>query len=728
MIKKAPAFAALLLALALAAPGQQPQNPVDWSTKPLQSERTQTYDALHYLIKIWVDLDQKSFGGETTVTVASLREGLKTVVLDAEEFKVASVRNDYGEPLTFSQSETELTVNLPAPAKLGEHVTFTVAYAGRDPKIGLRFMDATPDNPKIVFSDSFPVNVHHWFPCYDYPNDKVTNELVVTVKSGNKVGANGRLVGVTEDRAGGTVTWHWSQDFPHSTYLIFFAAAPYVVVKDAFGTLPVNYWVYPQDEAKARPTYGKTPKMIAFFNKTYGYDYPWQKYDQISVPSGGGAESTSATAMTHRIMVGAADEADFPAIGIVSHELAHQWWGDLITLRSWAHTWLNESFGTYSDYLYHRYEMGEDEGALNLANKLAAYLREAKTRYIRPIVSDRYEKPGDMFDSHTYPKGARVIHMLRSILGDEAFFKTISAFLHRYAFQPAETSDFIRTVKDATGRNLDWFFDQWLFKPGHPVFDIGAQWLPARKAVQMTVAQAQDYAPGLPGPRRRQDRDGRGRGHDDHLAQGETRVVRVPGRDQAAPRPVRRGQCPDQGSQLPPRSRRTPLQAEKRRRDRPNGRGRRAPQVQGRRACRPRPRRERQGRSVLGGPEGFSRIPGQARRRRRRARPDAGLPGCGHQRPDRGGPGPGRPQGQGPDRVLQGSVQEGREPESQDRGGLLARQDGRRIPRPVPEASGRGPLAAEHDQAGRRSCGQADRSEVNRALIASPGSIPWGGC
>jgi len=498
MTKKVSVFAGLFLALALIAPGQQTQAPVDWTKKTLQSERTQTYDALHYLIKLAVDMDWKSFGGETTVTVASLRDGLKDVVLDAEEFKVTSVRSDYGDPLTFSQSETELAVNLAKPAKLGEQVTFTVAYSGRDPKIGLRFVDATPDNPKIVFSDSFPVNVHHWFPCYDYPNDKVTNELVVTVKAGNKVGANGRLVGVTEDKAAGTVTWHWSQDLPHSTYLIFFAAAPYVVVKDAFGTLPVNYWVYPQDEAKALPTYGKTPKMIAFFNKTYGYDYPWQKYDQISVPSGGGAESTSATAMTHRIMVGAADEADFPAIGIVSHELAHQWWGDLITLRSWAHTWLNESFGTYSDYLYHRYEMGEEEGALNLANKLAAYLREAKTRYIRPIVSDRYDKPGDMFDSHTYPKGARVIHMLRSILGDEAFFKTLSVFLHRFAFQPAETADFIRTVKDVTGRNLDWFFDQWLFKPGHPVFDIGAQWVPSRKVVQMTVAQIQDFSLGVP--------------------------------------------------------------------------------------------------------------------------------------------------------------------------------------------------------------------------------------
>ncbi len=238
--------------------------------------------------------------------------------------------------------------------------------------------------------------------------------------------------------------------------------------------------------------------MIEFFNRTFGYDYPWQKYDQVSVPSGGGAESTSATAMTHNIMVDAKNEPDFPAIGIVSHELAHQWWGDLITLRSWAHTWMNESFGTYSDYLYFRYEKGDEEAAVNLQGKLNAYLREARTRYIRPIVTDRYDQPGDMFDSHTYPKGALVLHMLRTIIGDEQFFRVLSHFLHQHAFDVVDTGDFIRSVKTVTGQNLDWFFDQWLFKPGHPVFDVRSAWDPARRVVTVTVAQVQDFARGIP--------------------------------------------------------------------------------------------------------------------------------------------------------------------------------------------------------------------------------------
>ena len=484
----------LLLACAAGAAAQQ----VDWSTKSLQSERSRSYDALHYRIAITLNLEEKSFAGETTVTLTSLRDGLETVVLDAEEFTVTKVATEWGEPLEFSQSEKELSVRMRRPLMRGETRSFTCTSRGRDPKQGLKFVAETADHPALVFSDSWPNRVHHWFPCFDYPNDKVTNEIVATVSANLKVGANGRLVSAAEDKAAGTVTYHWSQDLPHSTYLIFLAAAPYVVVPDAYGTLPINYWVYPKDAARAVPTYGKTPKMMEFFNRIYGYDYPWQKYDQISVPSGGGAESTSATAMTHRIMVDEKNEPEFSAIGIVSHELAHQWWGDLITLRSWAHAWVNESFATYSDYLYFRHDRGDDEGAINLQGKLNAYLREARTRYVRPIVTDRYDQPGDMFDSHSYPKGALVLHMLRRHLGDAAFFDTLKHFLHRYAFEAVDTGDFIRSVKTVTGQNLDWFFDQWLFKPGHPVFEVRSEWDPGRKVVVLKVAQVQDFSRGIP--------------------------------------------------------------------------------------------------------------------------------------------------------------------------------------------------------------------------------------
>jgi hypothetical protein len=302
----------LVLVLAFAAPGVAQQ--VDWSKKALQSERSRTYDVLHYRIVIRLDLEQRAFEGETTVSLTSFREGLETVVLDAEEFTVTTVVSDWGEPLKFEQSATELAVQMTRPLRLGETRSFTCYYKGRDPKIGLRFVAETANNPALVFSDSFPDHVHHWFPCFDYPNDKATSEIIATVKSGLKVAANGRLLRVAEDPSAGTVTHHWSQELPQSTYLIFLAAAPHVVVQDSCKSLPVDYWVYPQDVKKVSATYGKTPKMIEFFNRIFGYDYPWQKYDQISVPSGGGAESTSATAMTHSIMVDEKHEVfDFPA-------------------------------------------------------------------------------------------------------------------------------------------------------------------------------------------------------------------------------------------------------------------------------------------------------------------------------------------------------------------------------------------------------------------------------
>jgi aminopeptidase N len=471
---------------------------IDFSQKPFNAERSRDYDARHYIIRISLDIPGKSFRGETTVVAASLGDGLTECVLDAESFTVTGVRSDRGEPLAFTQDEKTLKVGLPRAQADGEVFSFTVSYRGKEPKDGLRFYEQTADHPALVASDSWPYGVHHWFPCYDYPNDKATNEIIATAAAENKICANGRLLDVGENPAEGTVTYHWIQEKPHSTYLVFLACAPYVVVRDSCGTVPVNYWVYPQHEKDALQTYGKTPRMMKFFNELFDYDYPWAKYDQISVPFGGGMECTSATSMTDRIIHDERAEKDYSSIGIVSHELSHQWWGDLITLRTWAHAWMNEGFGTYCDYLYYDYDRGEDEGAVNLLDKKNSYLREARTRYIRPIVCDRYDRPQDLFDSHSYPKGAVVLHMMRDILGDKAFFKTLSHFLHEHEFDVVDTHDLQVAVKTVTGRNLDWFFDQWVYKPGHPVFEIGTSYSAETRELRLTVEQTQDTAQGVP--------------------------------------------------------------------------------------------------------------------------------------------------------------------------------------------------------------------------------------
>ena len=202
----------------------------------------------------------------------------------------------------------------------------------------------------MVSSDCWPDKARQWIPCYDYPNDKVTNEMIVTVDKKYKVLSNGRLVGVTENSSERTVTYNWSQELPHPTYLLNLSIANYAVLKDSLGSLPVNYWVYKGLEENAKTTFRKTPYMISFYNKIFNYNYPWAKYDQvISSNLGGGAEATSATILGEGIVMDTIAEKDYSREWVIAHEIAHQWWGDVITLRSWEHNWLNESFGTYSD-------------------------------------------------------------------------------------------------------------------------------------------------------------------------------------------------------------------------------------------------------------------------------------------------------------------------------------------------------------------------------------------
>ena len=277
------------------------------------------------------------------------------------------------------------------------------------------------------------------------------------------------------------------------------AIGPFAVLEDSLGSLPVNYWVYPKDTADARRIFAKTPRMIAFYADLFDYPYPWAKYDQVTTPHvGGGAEATSATVLGDGVIQDRRAEQDFSWESVIAHEIAHQWWGDVITLREWSHTWLNESFGTYADYLWTRHESGDDEGAWVLLGKKDAYLREAHTRYVRPIVFDRYERPHDNFDAHTYPKGACILHQLRFVLGDDAFFRVLATFLGRHAFEAVDTRDFMRTVNDVTGQNLDWFFEQYVFRPGHPVFEVSSTWDASSGRIQLRVAQVQDRAHGVP--------------------------------------------------------------------------------------------------------------------------------------------------------------------------------------------------------------------------------------
>lgn len=465
--------------------------------KPLQTERERTFDALHYRIELDFDMETKSFEGSNTISLKPLLGGFDRVLLDAKEIVIVKVTILDNEELEFKQDSTSVEIQLNRIYRSQELIKLTVFYKGSGLSDGLFFHDASDHNPEMVESNSWPNHARYWFPCYDYPNDKVTHEVIVTVDKPFKVISNGELINVSEK--GERLTYHWYQKKPHSTYLSMLSIAPFSILKDSLGDLPINYWVYQGDESNALRVLSITPEVIEFFNSIYNYNYPWSKYDQVIGPmQGGGAEATSATILGMGAIHDPDPSKDKSWRRIVAHEIAHQWWGNLITLRTWSETWMNESFGTYSDYLYTEHFLGEPDASIDLDAKKKAYLKEAKNKYQRPIVHTRYSVPQDNFDRHTYQKGASVLNMLRSIIGHEAFYKTLSYFLHKHEFQVVDTHDFVVAVKEATGMNMDWFFDQWIYKPGHPVFKISRDWNNDNSELKMEIKQLQDTINGTP--------------------------------------------------------------------------------------------------------------------------------------------------------------------------------------------------------------------------------------
>jgi aminopeptidase N len=502
-----------VLALATCPPCVATAQQVDLSRRPVRSLRSHDYDVQHYRIQLAIDDATRTVQGETTVTLRPLGDDFRIVELDSETFTVSAVRDEWGALLTFSQRPGTLRVELARAYRHDEIVTVTVAYRFSNPQVdsprfgmpanyrlGFDFKAAEARNPQMVSTLSFPQGARHWFPAYDDPDDKATADIIVTTRQDHTAVSNGRLVRITSDEKAGTRTFHWSQEQPHSTYLFMVAAGPYAVVRDTLGTLPISYWVYPQDEPHARRTFGRTPDVIRFFGERFGYPYPWAKYDQVIIPGiGGGAESTSATVIGESAIV-PDDRAmqDFSADWLVAHEAAHHWWGDLVTMRTWSETWINEGFATFGQHVYTCHVRGPDECAVDLQQKRTNYLDEVRTRYMRPIVYERYDHPNDNFDRHTYQKGAVVIDMLRHHLGEAAFWRSVSRFLHAHAFGSADTNDLVVAIHETTGKNVAWFIDQWVRKPGHPVLAVTQAWDPASRKVVLRVRQTQDTARGVP--------------------------------------------------------------------------------------------------------------------------------------------------------------------------------------------------------------------------------------
>ncbi|MBI4220216.1 MAG: HEAT repeat domain-containing protein [Chloroflexi bacterium] len=448
-------------------------------------------DLKHVKLTVRLDLDAKQVIGRAELTLQSITERARRVELDLEDSTVSSVSLGARKP-GFTVTDKQLIVELPTAPRPGRPFVLTVDYVST-PRRGLYFTGpdkAYSEKPIQIWTQGQDTDNHHWFPCIDEPRGRVTSEIIVTVPASWAAVSNGRLVGETADRRNGTKTFHWLQDKPHAVYLITLAASEFARVVLQRARPLIDFYCEKGREGDGMRAFGNTPEMVRLYTGLFGEPYPWDKYTQVAVQDFifGGMENTSATTQTDLTLHDERAHADYSSDFLVAHEAVHQWFGDLLTCRDWSHGWLNEGFATYFESVWWEHHKGLDEHLWDVVGMAHGYLGE---KYRRPIVENTYHLPSDIFDHHLYEKGGIVLHMLRRELGDELFYRAIRHYIGTCKGRNVTTPDFERAIEEATGRSMDWFFDQWVYRAGHPDFKVTYSWDGDRKTATLNVKQTQ---------------------------------------------------------------------------------------------------------------------------------------------------------------------------------------------------------------------------------------------
>jgi aminopeptidase N len=476
----------LLLAMLIAAPMHAQSL---FTVRDDGERRERTYDVLHYRIEVALDERARTIRGAVTVTLVPLRPALRVVDLDAEALTIEGARLG-GQDLPFDLLDKGVRVRLSAPASFHDTLKLTLRYSGH-PQRGLYFVgpdSSYPSRPWQMWTQGEDMDNHFWFPCYDYPNDMATSEVNVTVNEKFTAVSNGRLVSTSGDKARKTKTFHWRQSLPHVSYLIMLAAGEYAVLRETAESVPLEYYVYPRHVEDAKACFRETPAVLRFFNEKIGVKYPWEKYAQILCNNFvvGGMENTSATTlMDDATVYDARARVDGIPTSLIAHEMAHQWWGDLMTCADWRHLWLNEGFASYFDELYHEYARGRDEFDYQVYRSQMAGIESDARDGRKPIVSV------GSYGTNLYPRSAAVLHMLRFVLGEELWWRSIRAYATTYRHKPVETNDLKRSIEETTGINLHWFFAQWVYGAGYPKFEVSQTWSDSADMLSVGVRQTQ---------------------------------------------------------------------------------------------------------------------------------------------------------------------------------------------------------------------------------------------
>src|SRR5882762_894991 len=481
-----PLFLALpaMLAIFIAAP----QLPAD---EPYA--RSRDYDLQHSKISLRFDLEQKKVLGEVTHSLSILRDGTAKIVFDSAGLTIQKVIVNKAAA-KFETTAEKLIIPLAAEAKTGDKFEITIRYEGRPTK-GMYFIlpdKDYPDRPSQIWTQGESEDTHYYLPTYDYPNDRLTTETILTVPASWITVSNGKLISVS-DAGKGLKTWYWKESVPSSTYLITVVAGEFDEVKDTWRGIPVTYYA-PKGRGDRLPiNYGRTPAMMELFSKKFGVDYPWEKYAQVMVDDfvAGGMENSSATTniSTSLVHPKLAPEYFTGEDDLISHELGHQWFGDLVTCKDWGDVWLNEGFATFMEAVWTEAHFGKDQADYERWNNAREWF-ESSNLWNKPIVRHDFDDASE-FDGNAYNKAGWVLYMLRHQIGEDAFYRGLKHYLEANRGKNVVTADLSKALEEATHTSVDQFFSQWVYGAGAPKFNLSYTYDAEKHQVMLAVKQTQ---------------------------------------------------------------------------------------------------------------------------------------------------------------------------------------------------------------------------------------------
>ncbi|WP_026897275.1 M1 family metallopeptidase [Daejeonella oryzae] len=468
-------------------------------------------DIEHTKLDVSFNWDSAYVIGKATITARPYFYPSDHVILDANGFRLNSislVTQDEKKPLRYTYNGKKIDIQLDKIYKRDQKFVLYIEYVAMPEKLkagediasagdrGIYFINKDGKDktkPRQIWTQGETECNSTWFPTINGPQEKMTQDVNITVPNEYVTLSNGTLE-YSSLNGNGTRTDSWRQEQPHSTYLTMLAVGNFAITKDTWRDKEVNYYTEPEFAPTAKLVFGKTPEMMEFFSEKLGVEYPWDKYSQIVVRDfvSGAMENTSASVFFEKMNMTAGEYLDENHEDIISHELFHQWFGDLVTAESWANLPLNESFATYGEYLWDEYKYGRETADVKGLEDMMAYLAGSRKKQVDLIRFD-YSDREQMFDEVSYQKGGRILHMLRKVVGDEAFFKSLNLYLTSNKFQTAEVHDLRLAFEKISGQDLSWFFNQWFLASGHPVLNIQTSYDQVNKQAIITIQQKQDF-------------------------------------------------------------------------------------------------------------------------------------------------------------------------------------------------------------------------------------------